>query len=113
MLVSRTRPPVEADLVAAAIGGQVKPMGSAGAKTVAVIVGEGDVYVHSGGQHEWDLAAPAAVARAAGLHASRLDGSPLQFNQPDPWLPDVLICWPELAAPILTALTAGATEDRR
>ena len=112
VLVSRTRPPVEADLVAAAVGGQVEPMGSAGAKTVAVIVGDGDVYVHSGGQHEWDLAAPAAVALAAGLHVSRLDGSPLQFNQPDPWLPDVLICWPELAPTILAALAAGAPGDR-
>jgi 3'(2'), 5'-bisphosphate nucleotidase len=106
VLVSRTRPAAEADLVAAAVGGQVEPMGSAGAKTVAVIVGEGDVYVHSGGQHEWDLAAPAAVALAAGLHVSRLDGSPLRFNQPHPWLPDVLICRPELAPPILAALGA-------
>jgi 3'(2'), 5'-bisphosphate nucleotidase len=106
VLVSRTRPAVEAELVAAAVGGQVEGMGSAGAKTVAVIVGEGDAYVHSGGQHEWDLAAPAAVAAAAGLHVSRLDGSPLRFNQRDPWLPDVLICRRELADPILAALRA-------
>jgi 3'(2'), 5'-bisphosphate nucleotidase len=104
VLVSRTRPAAEAELVAAAVGGQLQPMGSAGAKTVAVIVGDADVYIHSGGQHEWDLAAPAAVALAAGLHVSRLDGTPLRFNQPEPWLPDVLICRVDLAGPILTAL---------
>lgn len=107
VVVSRTRPPVEADLVADAVAGHVESMGSAGAKTVAVILGEADVYVHSGGQHEWDLAAPAAVALAAGLHVSRLDGSPLRFNQLEPSLPDVLICRPDLAPPILTALGAA------
>ena len=112
VLVSRTRPAAEAELVAAAVGGQVEGMGSAGAKTVAVIVGEGDAYVHSGGQHEWDLAAPAAVALAAGLHVSRLDGSPLRFNQRDPWLPDVLICRHELASPILAAVAAAEDESR-
>jgi 3'(2'), 5'-bisphosphate nucleotidase len=76
-------------------------MGSAGAKAMAVVRGVADVYAHSGGQYEWDSAAPVAVAVAAGLHASRLDGSPLQYNQPNPWLPDLLICRPELADTVL------------
>jgi 3'(2'), 5'-bisphosphate nucleotidase len=76
-------------------------MGSAGAKAMAVVQGEADVYAHSGGQYEWDSAAPVAVAAAAGLHVSRLDGSPLRYNQPDPWLPDLLICRPELADTII------------
>jgi len=70
-----------------------------------VVLGEAEIYLHSGGQYEWDSAAPTAVALAAGLHASRLDGSPLRYNQPDPWLPDLLICRPELAAPVLAALS--------
>ncbi|MEQ1788734.1 MAG: inositol monophosphatase family protein, partial [Acidimicrobiales bacterium] len=80
------------------------PMGSAGAKAMAVVLGEADVYAHSGGQYEWDNAAPAAVAVAAGLHVSRLDGSPLRYNHADPWLPDLLICRPDLAEPVLRAL---------
>ena len=72
-------------------------MGSAGAKAMAVVRGEADMYVHGGGQYEWDSAAPVAVAQAAGLHASRLDGSPLRYNQPDPYLPDLVVCRPELA----------------
>ena len=76
-------------------------MGSAGAKTMAVVRGEGDVYLHSGGQYEWDSAAPVAVARAAGIHASRLDGSALVYDRPDPWLPDLLICRPELVDRVL------------
>jgi 3'(2'), 5'-bisphosphate nucleotidase len=79
-------------------------LGSAGAKAMAVVLGLADVYAHSGGQYEWDSAAPTGVAAAAGLHVSRLDGSPLEYNRPDPWLPDLLICRPELAEPIL-ALT--------
>jgi 3'(2'), 5'-bisphosphate nucleotidase len=90
-----------------AIGGQLSTMGSAGAKTGAVLEGVADVYLHSGGQFEWDVAAPAAIAIAAGLHASRLDGSPLRFGQPDPWLPDFLVCTPDLAAPIIVAVLAG------
>ena len=79
-------------------------MGSAGAKAMAVVRGEADVYVHSGGQYEWDSAAPVAVADAAGLHTSRIDGSPLVYNRPDPYLPDLLICRPEHAEAVLEAL---------
>jgi 3'(2'), 5'-bisphosphate nucleotidase len=76
-------------------------MGSAGAKAASIAQGFADVYVHSGGQYEWDNAAPVAVARAAGLHASRIDGSPLDYNRPNPLLPDLLICRPELASAVL------------
>jgi 3'(2'), 5'-bisphosphate nucleotidase len=79
-------------------------MGSAGAKAMAVVRGDVDAYVHDGGQYEWDSAAPTAVAAAGGLHVSRLDGSPLAYNQPDPWLPDLLVCRPELAPIILATL---------
>ncbi len=103
LLVSRTRPPVEADRVAERLGCIRVEMGSAGAKAMAVVRGEADVYLHAGGQYEWDSAAPVAVARAVGLHASRLDGSPLRYNQPDPWLPDLLICRPDLADAVLAA----------
>jgi 3'(2'), 5'-bisphosphate nucleotidase len=78
-------------------------MGSAGAKAMAVVRGEVDVYAHSGGQYEWDSAAPVVVAAAAGLHTSRLDGSPLVYNQTNPYLPDLLICRPELAAAVIEA----------
>ncbi|MEM9033290.1 MAG: 3'(2'),5'-bisphosphate nucleotidase CysQ [Actinomycetota bacterium] len=104
MVVSRTRPPAAAVVVAQALGAELLPMGSAGAKSMAVVLGEADVYAHSGGQFEWDSCAPVAVACAAGLHASRCDGSPLIYNQPDVWLPDLLICRPELAEPALAAL---------
>lgn len=103
-LVSRTRPPAEAQHVAETMGGELVPMGSAGAKAMAVLLGEGDAYVHSGGQYEWDSAAPVAVARAAGLHCSRIDGSPLVYNQADTLLPDLVICRPELAEGVLAAL---------
>ena len=83
-------------------------MGSAGAKAMAVVAGRADVYAHSGGQYEWDSAAPVAVALAAGLHVSRLDGSPLVYNQADPRLPDLLICRPELADELLIALASEA-----
>jgi 3'(2'), 5'-bisphosphate nucleotidase len=79
-------------------------MGSAGAKAMSVVRGESDVYVHSGGQYEWDSAAPVAVADAAGLHTSRIDGSPLVYNRPDPYLPDLLVCRPEYAEAVLGAL---------
>ena len=79
-------------------------MGSAGYKVAAVVLGEVDAYVHAGGQYEWDSAAPVAVARAAGLHTSRLDGSPLQYNQPEPYLPDLLVCRQELAEALLTVV---------
>lgn len=103
-MVSRTRPPAEAEHVAASLQGELVPMGSAGAKAMAVLLGEGDAYVHSGGQYEWDSAAPVAVARAAGLHCSRIDGSPLVYNQEDTLLPDLVICRPELAEGVLAAL---------
>lgn len=109
VLVSRSRPPSEADRIAAALGGDLVPLGSAGAKTMAVVLGEADVYPHSGGQYEWDSAAPVAVARAAGLHASRLDGSPLVYNRPDPYLPDLLVCRPELADAAIAAAADART----
>jgi 3'(2'), 5'-bisphosphate nucleotidase len=103
VLVSRSRPPAEASVIADALGGDLVPLGSAGAKAMAVVLGEADVYAHSGGQYEWDSAAPVAVARAAGLHTSRLDGSPLAYNQPNLYLPDLLICRPELADAVIAA----------
>jgi len=105
--VSRTRPPAVADAVAAALGAELVPLGSAGYKTVAVVRGEVDAYVHAGGMYQWDSAAPVAVARAAGLTTCRLDGSPLVYNDPDPWLPDLVVCRPEHAEAILAAVRAG------
>ena len=102
--VSRSRPPVEALAVAAALDAQLVEMGSAGAKAMAVVRGDVDAYVHAGGQYEWDSAAPVAVALAAGLHASRLDGSPLRYGRDGAWLPDLLICRPAGASRILDAL---------
>jgi len=104
IVVSRTRPPYEARLVAEAVDGVLIPLGSAGAKAMAVVMGDADLYVHAGGQYEWDNAAPAAVAEAAGLHVSRVDGSPLRYNQADPWVPDLVISRPDFAAPALAAL---------
>jgi 3'(2'), 5'-bisphosphate nucleotidase len=109
LVVSRTRPPAETEIVRAALGGELLPMGSAGAKAMAVVLGEADVYVHGGGQWEWDSAAPVGVAAAAGLHVSRLDGSPLVYNQLPPWLPDLVICRPELAEAVLAAAASAAT----
>lgn len=108
MLVSRTRPAAEAVAVAQAIGADLVPMGSAGAKAMAVVRGEADIYLHTGGQYEWDNCAPAAVALAAGLHVSRADGSPLVYNTADPYLPDLLICRREWADPVLALVTATA-----
>lgn len=102
IVVSRTRPPAIALQVRDSLGGTLVEMGSAGAKVSAVIQGLADVYVHAGGQYEWDSAAPVAVARAAGLHTSRLDGSPLQYNRPDPLLPDLVVCRPEYADAVLS-----------
>jgi len=101
ILVSRTRPTEHAVMLSEMLGGELVPMGSAGAKALAVIRGNADVYVHSGGQWEWDSAAPVAIALAAGLHVSRLDGSAVRYNQPNPWLPDILICRPELAQSVI------------
>jgi len=108
MVVSRTRPAAEAVAVAERIGAELVPMGSAGAKAMAVIRGEADIYLHSGGQYEWDSAAPVAVAAAHGLHCSRIDGSPLVYNQRDVSLPDLLICRPEHAEMVLGTLRAIA-----
>ena len=105
MLVSRTRPPAAATLVAEAMDAELVPMGSAGAKAMAVVRGLADMYVHSGGQYEWDSCAPVAVAAAAGLHVSRLDGSPLIYNQDDVYLPDLVICRAELAEQTLELLS--------
>jgi 3'(2'), 5'-bisphosphate nucleotidase len=101
LVVSRTRPPEHTGTLAEGLGAELLPMGSAGAKAMAVALGEAEVYAHAGGQYEWDSAAPVAVATAAGLHVSRLDGSPLRYNQRDPWLPDLLVCRPELAATVI------------
>jgi 3'(2'), 5'-bisphosphate nucleotidase len=97
MLVSRTRPPAGAEEIAARLGTELRTMGSAGAKAMAVVAGEADLYYHAGGQHEWDNCAPAAVALGAGLHASRLDGAPLLYNQADTCVPDLIIARPEYA----------------
>ena len=104
LLVSRTRPPKLAEYLAGMLDAELVPLGSAGAKTMAVVQGHADVYAHSGGQYEWDSAAPVGVAAAAGCHCSRLDGSPLVYNRPDPYLPDLLVCRPELAATVLAAI---------
>jgi len=101
MVVSRTRPAKEATEVAARIGAELVPMGSAGAKAMAIVRGEADIYLHSGGQYEWDSCAPVAVALAHGLHCSRIDGSPLVYNQADVYMPDLLICRKEHAQMVL------------
>src|SRR5262249_25553911 len=106
IVVSRSRPPAFAARVAEDVGATLAPMGSAGAKAAAVILGEADAYLHDGGQYEWDSAAPVAVALAAGLHASRLDGSKLECNKPDLWQPDILICPGKLADRVISAVGA-------
>ena len=108
MVVSRTRPAREATEVAEKLGAELVPMGSAGAKAMAIIRGEADIYLHSGGQYEWDSCAPVAVARAHGLHCSRIDGSPLIYNQADVYMPDLLICRKEHAARVLAEVSALA-----
>ena len=97
IMVSRTRQPEQAGPLAAHLGAELRPMGSAGAKAAAVVAGEAELYFHAGGQHEWDNCAPVAVALAAGLHASRADGSPITYNQKDVRVPDLVIGQPELA----------------
>jgi len=108
LLVSRTRPPAEAVAVAEKLGGELVAMGSAGAKAMAVVLGQAEIYLHSGGQYEWDSCAPVAVARAHGLHTSRIDGSALVYNQGDPYMPDLLICRPEWAERVLEAVRTMA-----
>ncbi|PZG17520.1 3'(2'),5'-bisphosphate nucleotidase CysQ [Micromonospora craterilacus] len=104
LAVSRSRPPVFLTDLAEEVGAQLVPMGSAGAKIAAVVTGEVDAYIHAGGQYEWDSAAPVAVATATGLHASRIDGSALKYNEADPRLPDLLVCRKDLASRLLAAL---------
>ena len=107
VVVSRTRPPAFLEQLGEEMSVTLVPLGSAGAKAAAVMLGEADAYIHAGGQYEWDSAAPAAVALAAGFHASRLDGAALQYNQPDPMLPDILICPVVLAESLLEAIGAA------
>ena len=106
MLVSRTRPAPQAVAVASKLGAELVPMGSAGAKAMAVVRGEAHIYLHAGGQYEWDSCAPVAVARAAGLWVSRIDGSVPRYNQENPYMPDLLICRPELAERVLALCAA-------
>jgi len=108
MVVSRTRPAPEAVAVAEALGAELIPMGSAGAKAMAVVRGEADIYLHTGGQYEWDSCAPVAVAAAYGLHVSRVDGSPLVYNQADVYMPDLLICRKEHAPHVLALVQSSA-----
>jgi 3'(2'), 5'-bisphosphate nucleotidase len=106
MVVSRTRPAREATEVAEKLGAELVPMGSAGAKAMSIILGDADIYLHSGGQYEWDSCAPVAVALAHGLHCSRIDGSPLIYNQADVYMPDLLICRKEHAERVLAEVAA-------
>ena len=107
VVVSGSRPPAFSQPVADAIGGEVLSMGSAGAKAMAVVRGEADAYVHAGGQYEWDSAAPVAVAQAKGLWCGRIDGSPLVYNRDDTYLPDLVICRPELTERIIAVTSTS------
>ena len=109
MVVSRTRPAAEAVAISDTIGAELIGMGSAGAKSMAVVRGEAEIYLHTGGQYEWDSAAPAAVALAHGLHASRIDGSPLVYNNADTYMPDLLICRAEWAEQVLAEVAKIST----
>jgi 3'(2'), 5'-bisphosphate nucleotidase len=111
LAVSRTRPPAFVEKLAEKLDAELVPMGSAGVKATSVLRGQVDAYVHAGGQFEWDSAAPVAVARAAGLFTSRIDGSPLQYNQPDPLLPDLVVALPEVAQRILNAVSIIEFEE--
>ncbi|WP_106582461.1 3'(2'),5'-bisphosphate nucleotidase CysQ [Murinocardiopsis flavida] len=108
---SRTRPPEFVQRMGTQLGAEIMPMGSAGAKICAVLLGMADLYVHAGGQFEWDSAAPVAVARAAGMHTSRIDGAELTYNESDPTLPDILVCRPELSATLLASIRDVADLD--
>ena len=112
LAVSRSRRPAWFDAVAADVGGVATPIGSAGMKAMSVLLGEADAYLHSGRMKEWDSAAPAVVAAAAGLHVSRLDGSPLEYNTPERLTLDLLICHPSLADTLLHAAEGLAGSDR-
>ncbi|GMA35178.1 3'(2'),5'-bisphosphate nucleotidase CysQ [Demequina litorisediminis] len=114
LAVSRSRPPAITEAVREGLGAELVPMGSAGVKIAAVVRGQVEAYVHAGGQYQWDSAAPVAIARAAGLHTSRIDGSPLVYNEADPYLPDLVVCRPEIADRILSLIashTATSGED--
>jgi 3'(2'), 5'-bisphosphate nucleotidase len=104
IVVSRSRPPAFVEQIAGKLGADLDPLGSAGAKVAAVVTGEADAYVHGGGFYEWDTAAPAVVAKAAGFHVSRIDGSPVRYNEVDPLMPDILVCPPTLAEKLLAAI---------
>jgi 3'(2'), 5'-bisphosphate nucleotidase len=104
MVVSRSRASDLVKAVAALVKAELVPWGSAGAKVATVVLGENDVYLHSGGFYEWDTAAPVAVARASGFHVSRVDGSPVVYNREDPLLPDILVCRPAIAPVLLNAI---------
>ncbi|MCP2638115.1 3'(2'),5'-bisphosphate nucleotidase CysQ [Microbacterium sp. HD4P20] len=110
--VSRSRPPALVESVAESLGAELVPMGSAGVKVCATVRGEVDLYVHGGGQFEWDSAAPIAIARSAGFHTSRLDGSAMLYNQPNPYLPDLVVCAPELAPRVLAAIADAMNSER-
>ena len=110
-VASRSRPPALLAHVADELGADLVPMGSAGAKVAAVITGDADAYVHAGGQYEWDSAAPVAVALATGLHACRIDGSALEYNQANPFLPDLVVCRKDLASTLLSAISKARSLD--
>ncbi|GCE16721.1 3'(2'),5'-bisphosphate nucleotidase CysQ [Dictyobacter kobayashii] len=105
IVVSRTRAPQFVSALAQQLNAELIEMGSAGVKAMAVVRGEADVYIHAGGQFEWDSAAPVGVARSAGVYTSRINGTELKYNQPNPWLPDLLICRPEIADHILRVIS--------
>jgi 3'(2'), 5'-bisphosphate nucleotidase len=104
LVTSRSHAPYSAVLVANRMDCDAFQLGSAGAKAMSIVMGDADIYVHDGGMYQWDSAAPVVVARAAGLHCSRIDGSPFRYNEADTWLPDLIICRPEYADDVLTAL---------
>jgi 3'(2'), 5'-bisphosphate nucleotidase len=108
--VSRTRPPAFVQALAEETDAELVPMGSAGVKVMSVVRNVADAYVHAGGQYQWDNAAPVVVARAAGLHCSRVDGSPLVYNEADTSLPDLLVCRPEFAEQILEFVRRHGTD---
>ena len=108
---SRTRPPAVVGRLAERDDVELVPMGSNGVKVIAVVEGVVDAYIHAGGQYEWDSAAPVAVAHAAGLIATRLDGSPIEYNKPDPWSPDLVVCHPALVAHVRRLLAEAGPDD--
>jgi 3'(2'), 5'-bisphosphate nucleotidase len=109
IVISRSRPPAFMQRLAEITGAELVPLGSAGAKVATVVLGHNDAYVHAGGQYEWDSAAPVAVAHSRGLHASRIDGSELAYNQPHPWMPDLLVCRSGLAGDLLDAISKAGS----